>query len=204
MKKWLAYCLLGSWLGLITACSSSGPRDQPPPVMVSEAEYKLGVGDQIGVQVWKSPDLSVEVPVRPDGRVSVPLVGDVPAAGRSTRELAEALTIGLEEYVRNPQVTVIVLNPSSGEFLRRVRVTGAVVNPMSLPHQQGMTVLDLVLQAGGLTEFASGNRARLYRRYDEKIEVFPILLDDILSKGELNTNYLLGPSDIVTVPERRF
>lgn len=204
MKKWLAYCLLGSWVGLITACSSSGPRDQPPPVLVSESEYLLGVGDQIAVQVWKSPDLSVEVPVRPDGRVSVPLVGDVPAAGQTTRQLAQTLTTGLEEYVRNPQVTVIVLNPASGEFLRRVRVTGAVANPMSLPHQQGMTVLDLVLQAGGLTEFASGNRARLYRRYDDKVKVFPIYLDDILSKGELNTNYILGPSDIVTVPERRF
>lgn len=204
MKKWLVYCLMGCCVAGITACTSSGPAKQPPAVLVSEDEYQMGVGDQIAVQVWKSPDLSVEVPIRPDGRISVPLVGDVQAAGQSTRQLARTLTDSLEEYVRNPQVTVIVLNPASGEFLRRVRVTGAVANPLSVPHQQGMTVMDLVLQAGGLTEFASGNRARLFRRNGDKIEVFPIMLDDILSKGQLNTNYILGPADIVTVPERRF
>jgi polysaccharide biosynthesis/export protein len=132
------------------------------------------------------------------------LIGDVVAAGETTRSMSVTLSQGFTQYVRNAQVTVIVLNASSGEYLRRVRVTGAVRAPISIPHKQGISVLDLVLESGGLTEFASGNKARLYRKVGDKIEVYPILLDDILQKGELATNYILAPADIVTVPERLF
>lgn len=202
MKNWVVICALALIVG---GCSSSSQvAKKPLAPEIAEAEYKLGVGDQISVQVWKSPELSVTVPVRPDGKISVPLIGDVVAAGETTKKLSGALAQGFSEYVRNAQVTVIVLNPSSGEYLRRVRVTGAVVTPLSLSHQQGITVLDLVLQAGGLTEFASGNKSKLYRKVGEKMEVFPIYLDDILQKGQLETNYSLAPSDIVTVPERSF
>ncbi len=164
----------------------------------------MGVGDEISVQVWKSPELSVSVSVRPDGKVSVPLVGDVVASGKSTKELSKELTNEFGAYVRNPQVTVIVRNPASANFLRRVRVTGAVGSPLSVMHQQGMTVLDLVLLAGGPTEFASGNNAKLYRKYGDKVEVFSIRLNVILKKGGLDTNYELYPADIITVPERMF
>lgn len=202
MKNWVVICVLALIMG---GCSTSSQvAKKPLAPELAEAEYKLGVGDQISVQVWKSPELSVTVPVRPDGKISVPLIGDVVAAGETTKNLSGALAQGFSEYVRNAQVTVIVLNPSSGEYLRRVRVTGAVVTPLSLSHQQGITVLDLVLQAGGLTEFASGNKSKLYRKVGEKMEVFPIYLDDILQKGQLETNYSLAPSDIVTVPERNF
>ena len=190
---------------VLAGCASpqlSGKKPAMP--QDSMAEYKIGVGDQISVQVWKSPELSVEVPVRPDGKVSVPLIGDVRAAGQSAMNLSTSLTSGFGEYVRNPQVTVIVLNPASADYLRRVRVTGSVSAPLSLAHQQGMTVMDLVLQAGGLTEFASGNKAKLYRKYGDKLRVFPIYLNDILNKGLVETNYELAPSDIVTVPERVF
>jgi len=202
MKNWMVICTLA----LIIGGCSSGPQVAKKPMApeLAEAEYKMGVGDQISVQVWKSPELSVTVPVRPDGKISVPLIGDVVAAGETTRKLSGTLAQGFSEYVRNAQVTVIVLNPSSGEYLRRVRVTGAVATPLSLSHQQGITVLDLVLQAGGLTEFASGNKSKLYRKVGEKMEVYPIYLDDILQKGQLQTNYSLAPSDIVTVPERSF
>lgn len=202
MKIWIVVCALAL---MICGCSTSSQVVKKPlPPEVADAEYRLGVGDQVSVQVWKSPELSVTVPVRPDGKISVPLIGDVVAAGETTQKLSGTLAQGFSEYVRNAQVTVIVLNPSSGEYLRRVRVTGAVVTPLSLSHQQGITVLDLVLQAGGLTEFASGNKSKLYRKVGDKMEVYPIYLDDILQKGRLETNYSLAPSDIVTVPERAF
>lgn len=202
MSRWLIICSL---IASIIACSGPAHNAKQPVLPQQQAEeYRVGVGDEIAVQVWKSPELSVQVPVRPDGKISVPLIGDVTAAGETTRDLSATLEAGFGEYVRNAQVTVIVLNPASGEFLRRVRVTGAVEAPLSLAHQQGMTVLDLVLQAGGLTEFANGNNAKLYRMTGDKMEVFPIHLRDILQRGRLETNYILAPSDIVTVPERNF
>lgn len=202
MKKWTVFFAAAA---LLAGCASQ-PDNVKQPVLpeVSEVEYEVGVGDELSVAVWKSPELSVVVPVRPDGKISVPLIGDVVAAGQTTRSISRTLSQGFNEYVRNAQVTVIVLNPASGEYLRRVRVTGAVNTPLSLPHQQGITVLDLVLESGGLTEFANGNKARLYRKVGDKIELYPVRLDDILQKGELDTNYRLAPADIVTVPERVF
>lgn len=202
MNKWVLF--LAATMLFAGCASKPGAMKKPEPPAVTDREYQVGVGDELAVQVWKSPELSVNVPVRPDGKISVPLIGDVMAAGETTRSISRTLSQGFNEYVRNAQVTVIVLDPASGEYLRRVRVTGAVKGPLSLPHQQGMTVLDLVLESGGLTEYASGNKARLYRKVGEKIEVYPILLDDILEKGRLDTNYTLAPADIVTVPERAF
>lgn len=169
-----------------------------------DKSYRIGVADEISIQVWKNNELSVHVPVRPDGKISSPLVGDIVAAGLTTEELAAAITAKLGSYVRNPEVTVIVTNPASADFLRRVRVTGSVRTPLSVSYRQGMTVLDLVLQAGGLTEFAAPNNARLYRTVDGKTKIYPVSLGDILQKGNLSTNYTLYPSDVVTIPDRSF
>lgn len=206
MKIWQVLCLV-IVAYVLSACSSLSPRgDIVQPALPSKilTDYEIGVGDEISVQVWKAPELSVTVPVRPDGKISVPLLGDVQAAGETAALLSGTLANGLETFVRSPQVTVIVLDSSSADFLRRVRVTGAIAQPSSLEHQQGMTVLDVVLQAGGLTEFARGNAAKLYRKYGDKVEVYPIFLNDILHKGLLETNYTLAPSDIITIPERLF
>lgn len=165
-------------------------------------EYLIGVGDSLDVRVWRNKDLSATVPVRPDGRISTPLVGDIIAAGVSTEDLARTIEQRLGEYIRNPQVTVVVSNASSSDFQQRVRVTGAVVNPTSLPYRDGMTVLDIVLEAGGVNEFALPNRTNLYRKTSSGMKVYPVRLGDILNKGKLETNYSLLPSDIVTVPER--
>lgn len=189
----------------VMACTSTNKLvKQPPKSHVAVSEYKIGVNDVLQVSVWKSPELSSTVPVRPDGRISVPLIGDVYAAGKSTEDLTSELTNGLQKYVRNPQVTVVVSNPASGAYLLRVRATGAVAHPVSISHQQGITVLDLILEAGGLTEFAVGNKAKLYRSNGAKVDVYPVYLDDILQKGLLDTNYELQPTDIITVPERLF
>lgn len=192
---------------ILAGCASepleSGAPEAPQEFAIGKT-YRIGVGDQLKIQVWKNPELSGDLPVRPDGKISQPLVGDIVAAGLSTEELSRALTAKLSNFVRNPEVTVVVTNPASADFLRRVRITGAVRTPLSVSYRQGITVMDLVLQAGGLTEFAAPSRTRLYRTIDGKTKIYPIKLDDILQKGALGTNYTLYPMDVVTVPERSF
>jgi polysaccharide export outer membrane protein len=191
---------------VMAACSSAPVPEAPPELQagVISSEYHIGVTDQLQVNVWRNPDLSVAVPVRPDGKISVPLVGDVVAAGRTSEELAEDITRQIASYIRNPEVTVIVVSPNSAAYLQRVRVTGAVNAPQSLVYQQGMTVLDVVLQAGGVTDFGIGNSAKLFRQTADGLKIYPVKIDDILTKGKLETNYKLAPSDILTVPERIF
>lgn len=200
-----------AWLGLIffsvilAACSNSKKVTMPP---ISDRgvmdEYRIGVGDSLQINVWRNAELSTAVPVRPDGKISLPLVGDIMAANLTTTQLSNNIIAGLENYVRSPQVTVIVTNPSSSDFQRRVRITGAVRAPQSIPYRDGMTVLDLVLIAGGTNEFASANKAKLYRKVNGETKVYPIYLSDLIENGKVETNYPLQPSDIVTVPERSF
>ncbi len=179
--------------------------DMPANVQTYSVEaYQIGVGDQLRIDVWGNDKLSLEVPVRPDGKISMSLIGDVLAAGKTTESLGASISTELLEYIKNPQVSVIVTNPSSSDFQHRIRVTGAVNSPQSVPYRKGMTVLDLVLLAGGANEFALPNNSKLYRKSQGEVKVYPIYLDDILKAGKLESNYMLAPSDIVTVPERSF
>src|SRR5690606_14325458 len=190
---------------MLSACTTTKDVEQPPRMDAGMlVEYKIGVGDALDINVWRNPELSVSVPVRPDGKVSMPLIGDIKAAELTTTELSANIVKSLTQYIRNPQVTVIVSNPSSSDFQRRVRITGAVNSPQSIPYRDGMTVLDLVLIAGGVNEFASPNKAKLYRKVKGELKVYPVYLNDLVKKGEVSTNYPLQPSDIVTVPERNF
>ncbi len=166
--------------------------------------YLIGVGDQIQINVWKNPELSLGVPVRPDGRVSMPLIGDVMAAGLSAEDLTTSITEKLKEYLKQPIVSIIVSNPFSVEYQRRVRITGAINKPISMPYRDGMTVLDLVLIAGSVTDYADSKETKLHRNVNGQLTIFSINLEDILNKGDLTTNYILLPSDIVTVPEKSF
>jgi polysaccharide export outer membrane protein len=167
-------------------------------------EYSIGVGDSLRISVWRNPDLSANVVVLPSGDISVPLVGDIKAAGETTESLATQISEGLNSFVRQPSVTVSVLSAVSAEYLQRVRITGAVNSPLSVSYRRGLTVLDFVLQAGGLTPFANANHALLYRQEGDELKVYAVKLDNILSKGDLDTNYTLLPSDIITVPEKSF
>lgn len=199
--RYLSAIVVGTML--LTACAGTAP---PPSAELLEEhsfddEYRIGVGDTISVSVWRNADLSVTVPVRPDGKVSVPLVGDVDVGNKTPEEVSKEITGSLATYIRDPFVTVIVTDMGSDEYRSRVRVTGAVGRPVSLAYRQGMTVLDLVLEAGGVTEFASASRAVLYRRSGDRIEVD---LNRILNKGDMSTNYPLRPGDVVTIPERVF
>ncbi|MES2822421.1 MAG: XrtA/PEP-CTERM system exopolysaccharide export protein [Pseudomonadota bacterium] len=191
---------------LLLACCSSTRQQPTPPALGGGTveEYRIGVGDSIEVNIWRNPELSRSVQVRPDGKISMPLIGDLVAADLTTSQLSMNVTNALSGYVKSPQVAIILGNSSSSDFQRRVRITGAVKSPQSLPYRDGMTVLDLVLLAGGPNEFASANKAKLYRKVNGEIQVYAIKLDNLLNDGEVTTNYTLQPSDIVTVPERIF
>jgi len=192
-----------------TGCVSTGgvlPEEDRPPEFApgSNPEYRLGPGDVVSVSVWKNPDLSVRVPVRPDGYISVPLVGDVLAGKRTPSEIAADTESKLLQFILTPKVSIIVEELNSAEFQNRVRVVGGVADPKSISHREGMTVLDLVLEAGGVNEFAAPENAKLYRSVDGDTKVYPIYLDSILKDGVLDTNYRLYPGDVITIPERRF
>lgn len=193
---------------LLAACATSGIRSAPPKPaadLQAVAAYHIGVDDQLQITVWHNPDLSVSVPVRPDGKITVPLVGDVPAGGRTPEEVSRTIQEKLQLYVRDPQVAVILTALRSNEYLSRVRVTGAVRNPISMPYRQGMTVLDAVLAAGGITEFAAPDRAELYRKDTVGGTLsYSVQLNNILQKGDLANNYPVQPGDVITVPQRAF
>jgi polysaccharide export outer membrane protein len=190
-------------LAVSTVCGAQSSTVRPAAIMNVDV-YRIGVDDIVQVSVWHNPDLSVTVPVRPDGRISVPLAGDVIAGGHTPEEVAAGIKEKLSAYVREPQVVVILTELRSHEYLSRVRVTGAVRQPVSIPYRQGMTVLDAVLAANGTTEFAAPDRTELYRKDGEATKAFDVRLDKILKKGELSTNYPVQPGDIITVPERAF
>jgi len=183
---------------------SQEERDAEPPPAVGAGSYKIGVDDRVQVNVWRNPELTVIVPVRPDGMISVPLIGDVPAGGKTPPELASLVKEKLSLFVRDPTVTVIVTELRSHEYLSRIRVTGAVRLPKSSQYRQGMTVVDAVLEAGGLNDFASPNRTKLYRVVNGVPKIYSIALGDILNSGKLETNMKLFPGDVITIPERLF
>jgi polysaccharide biosynthesis/export protein len=191
---------------LLGACAAPyhGVPAPPAPGGISSEEYLIGVDDIVSVRVWRNPDLDVTVPVRPDGNISVPLIGDVLAGGRSPSAISASIEEALSAYVREPKVAVILTDLRSHEYISRVRVTGAVRTPVSLPYRQGMTVLDAVLAAGGPTEFAAKDRTALHRRTEFDAQSFSIPLSAILDRGDLTANHPVQPGDVITVPERLF
>ena len=192
---------------MLTGCATA-PGSSQAPKFNADAQaistYHIGVDDQLQITVWHNPDLSVSVPVRPDGKITVPLIGDVVAGGKTPEEVAAEVKDKLQAYVRDPQVAVILTELRSHEYLSRVRVTGAVRTPVSLPYRQGMTVLDAVLAAGGTTEFAAPDHTELYRKDGDSTKSYAVQLGNILQQGELATNYPVQPGDVITVPQRSF
>lgn len=172
-------------------------------IAASAPDYLIGPLDQLEVFVWRAPELSTKVTVRPDGRISTPLVEDMVAAGKTPSKLAKDLESTLSQYVKTPQVTVIVSDFSS-TFDQQVRVLGEAQKPIALPFQAGMTVLDVMVAVGGLTEFAAGNRAVLIRGQGADRQSFRLRLDDLLRKGKITANVPVMPGDVILIPESLF
>jgi polysaccharide export outer membrane protein len=204
MKRSGLFALSLSLTAFLSACATTGngSTDAPPAAAPVAEAYRIGVDDVVQVSVWRNPDLSTTAPVRPDGMISVPLIGDVQAGGRSPAEVADDIEKKLGAYVVDPQVAVILTELNSHEYLSRVRVTGAVRQPVSIPYRQGMTVLDAVLAAGGVTEFAAPARASLHRKNGNDTGTYQVRLDSVLEQGDLASNFKVAPGDVITVPER--
>jgi polysaccharide biosynthesis/export protein len=203
----LGASLMVAVLGAVVAgCGVAQPQSgEAPAAAVSSptGEYLIGPGDTLEVFVWRQPELSMTVPVRPDGRVSTPLVEDIVAVGKTPSALAAEIETVLSEYIRAPEVNVIVQGfvGVSGE---QIRVLGQAVQPKSVPFREGMTLMDVIIEAGGLTEFAAGNRSRVVRTTDGKSEEIRVRLNDLINRGDLRENMVMRPGDVVIIPEAVF
>ncbi len=173
-----------------------------PPAKGVSPDYVIGPGDELQVFVWRDPELTTTVPVRPDGKISTPLDEDMVAVGKTPQQLSRDIEKVLSIYVKSPQVNVIVTKPANA--FSQVKVIGQVLHPASVPYREGMTVLDAVLAVGGLSTFAAGNRAHLVRMENGKQVDLPMKLDALMNSGDMSQNLALRPGDVLVVPESRF
>ncbi len=196
---------------MLTGCAgtASGPQ-LPPASFVSMQEgpgedYIIGPLDELTIFVWRNPELGAKVQVRPDGRITTPLITDMPAVGKTPSMLSEDIKLQLSQYIEEPLVSVIV-NKFAGTFSQQVRVVGATTKPASLPYRANMTLLDAMISVGGLSEFASGNRAKLIRFDKEsgRQKEYALRLGDLLRKGNSSANVMLKPGDVIIIPESTF
>lgn len=165
--------------------------------------YLIGPGDNLDIFVWQNPQLSVKVPVRPDGKISIPLVQDVAAVGRTPSALAHEVTEKLKAYVKDPNVTVIV-SSFVGPFSQQIRVIGEAARPQAIPYRSNMTILDVMIEVGGLTRYAAGDRSVVVRNVDGHSETIKARLDSLVNDGDVKDNIAMRPGDIVIIPQRYF
>jgi polysaccharide export outer membrane protein len=175
----------------------------PATAQAEQSEYRIGPGDTLQVFVWNQPELTVTVPVRPDGMISTPLISGVPAAGKTAPELAKDLEKALSEYVRNPTVSVMVTG-FVGTYSDQIRVVGQAAKPQALPYRANMTLLDVMIAVGGLAEFAAGNRAVLVRQEGNQQQRIPVRIADLIDDGDISANVPMRPGDVLIIPESRF
>jgi polysaccharide export outer membrane protein len=195
----------------LSGCSGSGGGAQLPQasfVALQEGpgeEYVIGPLDDLTIFVWRNPELGASVQVRPDGRITTPLITDMPAVGKTPSMLAEDIKLQLSQFIQEPIVSVIV-NKFSGTFSQQVRIVGATGKPASIPYRANMTLLDAMIAVGGLSEFAAGNKARLIR-FDKQIgkqKEYGVRIGDLLRKGDTRANVMLMPGDVIIIPESTF
>lgn len=194
----IAFGLAGcSGLGTLPTAKVTGAKD----AVVNE--YRIGSDDNLQIFVWRNPELSTSVPVRPDGRITIPLIEDLPATGKTPTELARDVEKKLATYIQDPIVTVIVRG-FVGPFQDRIRIVGEASQPQALPYRSTMTLLDVMISVGGITDFAAGNRATVTRTVSGSQKTFRILLDDLLRDGDMSANVKIQPGDVIVVPEAWF
>ena len=190
-------------VAVLAACT----QRETAPAMVETPEvppmYQIGAGDSMTIFVWRNAELTTSVTVRPDGRISVPLIDDLYAEGKTPSELAREIEAKLGDYVQDPLVTVTI-GGFVGTFPQQVRIVGEATEPKAIPYRANMTVLDVVIMAGGLTEFADGNNTTLVRVEDGAPKEYRVHLDDLLDDGDISANLPMLPGDILIVPETFF
>ena len=196
---------VSGWLALAVVLAGCGTFYPPAPAGIEtfEAQYLIGPGDSVNIQVWRNPELSMVVPVRPDGKITTPLVEDLPASGRSPTQLAREIEKALAKYIQNPVVTVIV-TAFVGPYGQQVRVIGEAAKPQALPYRENMTLMDVMIAVGGITDFAAGNRASILRADGGRTERLGVRLIDLVRKGDLSANVAMRPGDVLVIPQSFF
>ena len=191
-------------LALLAALAGCGTWHPGAPAQVASPEYNYLIGplDTLSIQVWRNPDLSISVPVRPDGKVSVPLVEDLPVLGKNSTQLARDIEKALGKYIRDPVVTVIV-TAFNGPYSEQIRVVGEAARPQALPYRQKMTLLDVMIAVGGLTDFADGNNASILRTQDGGKQ-YGVRLKDLVRRGDVSANVEMKPGDVLIIPQSWF
>jgi polysaccharide export outer membrane protein len=186
---------------LVAGCGTSYPR---APVLAASADYRyvIGPGDTVNIVVFRNPELSMVVPVRPDGKIAAPLVEDLQALGKDSTTLARDIEKALSKYIREPVVTVVVTN-FVGPYSEQIRVVGEAAKPQVLPYKQKMTLLDVMIAAGGMTDFADGNAASILRT-SEGNKQYGVRIKDLLKRGDVSANVEMKPGDVVIIPQSWF
>jgi polysaccharide export outer membrane protein len=188
----------------LSACTKNyPPLEGGPPPALATPDYLIGAGDSVDIFVWRNQELSASVIVRPDGKITTPLIEDVPASGKTPTQLARDMEKELEVYVRNPVVTVMV-NGFVGPYNQQIRVVGQAAKPQALPYKDQMTLLDLMIAVGGLTEFADGNQSKVVRVVEGQWQEFGVRIDDLINGADISANTYMLPGDILIIPESWF
>jgi polysaccharide export outer membrane protein len=189
---------------IFSGCSSSpvtsAVSNVPPS---SQHDYLIGPGDSVNIVVWRNPEVSMSVPVRPDGKITTPLVEDLIAAGKTSTELARDIEKALTKFIQQPVVTVIVTS-FVGPYQEQIRVIGQAAKPQALSYRQGMSLMDVLIAVGGITEFASGNKANIIRIVDGKQQKLNVKLDDLIKDGDISANVPVQPGDVLVIPQSFF
>jgi len=200
MKKLLQWLAIGTVSLSIMACGSL--PSAPPAAASADYSYKIGPGDNLNIVVWRNPELSMSVPVRPDGKISSPLIDDLNAMGKDSTALAREIEKELGKFIRDPVVTVIV-TAFVGPYSEQIRVIGEAAKPQILPYKQKMTLLDVMIAVGGITDFADGNRASILRTSENNAQ-YSIRLKDLVKRGDVSANVEMKPGDVLIIPQSWF
>ncbi len=202
--KWLASLIIIFPIITLGGCSLFGTNYPPlPEGELTEHDYLIGPGDDVDIIVWRNPEVSMMVPVRPDGKITTPLVEDLMASGKTSTQLARDIEETLSKYIQQPVVTVIVKR-FIGPYSEQIRVLGEAAEPQALPYRDKMTVLDVMIKVGGLTDFADGNGARIIRTTNGVEEEFSVRLNDLVRDGDISANVAMRQGDILVIPESFF
>jgi polysaccharide biosynthesis/export protein len=186
----------------LTGCATTYPP-APPQIGSSDYSYIIGPGDMLNIVVWRNPELSMEVPVRPDGKIAAPLIEDLPAQGKNPTALARDIEGALGKFIRDPVVTVIVTN-FVGPYSEQIRVVGEATKPQILPYRQKMTLLDVMIAVGGMTDFADGNGASILRSSAEGSKQYSVRIKDLIKRGDVAANVEMAPGDVLIIPQSWF
>lgn len=197
---WAAMALV--LLGL-AGCAATHPPAPEAVTQASDFYYIIGPGDNLDIQVWRNPEVSKSLPVRPDGRISTPLVEDLPAANKTPSQLARDIEKALAKFIQDPIVTVIVTG-FSGPYSHQVRVIGQAAKPQALQYREKMTLMDVMIAVGGITDFAAGNKASIVRMVDGKQQQFGVRLESLIRDGDISANVGILPGDVLIIPESFF